>query len=174
LSSINEAARQLGIPANPEPKPSKEPYFVIRFVDPNHKNDTEGEITSPHWVRYYNEADLALYMEAAEVFDNVTSATSIFNILRDSAIEDGALVHRASESIMLKMRLLADVEQDTEIGAMRIFFNQGMIIQVLSVKETETGELQWDTIVQDKYQWIYPSPEQDREDEEVESEEDDQ
>jgi len=168
--SPNEAAQHLGIPANPDPKPSRESYFVIRFVDPTRENDTTGEITTSNWVRYYCEADTADFMEAAEVFDDVTSATKIFNRLREASIEDGPLIELAKESIILKLRLLGQIEQEMGMDGVRIRFNENMIIQVLSVMETETGELQWNIIVQDDYRWVYTDHSQDAEDEQEEDE----
>ena len=154
--SLNEAAALIGVPSSPVAV-SKEPSYILRFVNPDAMNDIEGDITAPCWFRYYCEGDLVQSMEAAEWFDNANAAMQVCKLLQNARAEDQSLTEM-DPALSVKLRVLGILGESPSINGVQITFRHGVLIQVLQVKETETGGYDWNTFYQDGFQWVFEDP----------------
>jgi hypothetical protein len=144
--------------------------YIIRFVDKERENDTEGETTCPHWVRYYCEASLARYMTAAEWFSNMNSAIATARLLVGAAPEGQAL-HDEDPAVMLKMQLLGILLETPSLSGAQLVFKEGMIIQVLKVVENNSSDegWNWEAVYEEEYRWIFDEPAMEDDEEEESS-----
>lgn len=154
--SLNEAASLIGVPSNDQPS-QKEPSYILRFVNPEASNDIEGDITAPCWFRYYCEGSLVTSMEAAEWFDNANAAIQVCKLLQSARAEEQSLTEM-DPALNVKLRVLGILGESPSINGVQITFRHGVLIQVLQIKETETGGYDWNTFYQDGFQWIFEDP----------------
>jgi hypothetical protein len=131
----------------PAEKEAPTKWFTIRF----RRDATED---SEAFERHYAEASLVKYTTAAEGFDDLQTAVDIAERLRDAHWYPGQKLMDVSTAALFKLQVLGYRTTMLSPPAIRTFFTEGMIIEVLEwTPDDEDEEDSFTVAWSDKFEW---------------------